>query len=454
MSGITRRTQPSSQWRPRWWLTAEMALLSEDHEDADRLRILAAQRREMPVELRTPVPLLTGPRRGGPADEIARMKDDVRQQLSALMKQPGYHAFSEPVALAIELQTPASPNPPGLRRVLKSYIDALAELILNDDRDIHHLIVRRVPCSGDAQVTATVLPLDLFEADYDRAFRLLGHDGALATVLPGFDLTTATMRDGAPIPSTELPPWGLLPFTSYDRELMRHHRKTLAVLVDLDDSATAQLDEDSTGTGYLDVPSSYPEFADPDIRERTRKFLEDEVAHALGRQLTDQGFDARDRTGAVTWLRELDPDVDVLQLDDDGAGSFVVEPPTDSSPAAYRPWAKAVKTVAEKAVKTGAWREAEFGGNIVLDIAVPTDLKAADLDNVAGYIFSGIHEALGSRAEHLVGYRAYRQERGGSVRVRLLPEVRLTALQNAMKVARLGGLMPSRSNSSGHPKPR
>lgn len=418
-----------------------MALLGKDDEEADAARSWEAEDREMPLHLCTEVAVKTGAK--GPQGRVGRqMEERIREQLRDMLATLRRAPFSGPVAIAIELAVPAERNPPSVRRVTKRYIDILKDFLFDDDRDIRHLIAWQKTHKGaEARVTAQILPLDLFEADYDRAFRFLGHEGALATVLPGVTLQTATMRNGAPIPEEERAPWGLLPFTIDDLEIMEHHRGLLHELVALDEEEQAWDGDPDDWWPSGDLMSTHPEFNDPLVRAQTRAYLQSVVASELGRELTDNGFDARDRTGEVDWLERLDRGVDVLELEDRGPGCFTVEASAGERGTTYRSWSKEVEAEVRKAVAEGRWAHATFEGDVVIDVAVPAVTPEGDLDNVAGFVFSAVEAALGNqRAERLVGYRAYRQHRGTSIRVRLLPAIRLEALQRAMTFARQGGL--------------
>jgi hypothetical protein len=413
--------------------------LSRQSEQRDALNILAADRRELTLKLRTERPLRK-PQNPKQRKAVQRLRAEAAEQIADQLNSSARRTFRGRVAIELRLSVADTPAAPALATMVKDYVDLLVGSLVVDDSRVDHLLVLRETSSGDyAEATVRCLPLLIFAAEYDRAFRVLGQRGAIASVTPDRrDEPDAPFLDGAPNPHYRR---GLAPFDSISRELLRHDEDVLDLLNWLDDEEQQQLAEDPDAWVSLDLPASYSEFADRETRDSTRAHLERSVAFARGDWLSDQGFDARDRPGpAPAWLDEtLELDLaDVARLPDAGPGCFLVPPPAErKTPHGEDSWEELVtRAIASQALR-GPWSRARFRGPVVLDIALRGKAgRRNDVDNVAHKLLRTMHLVFGPDAPFM-GYRVYRQAwPTGDVRVRLMPEIRLEALSRAMDEAR------------------
>lgn len=229
----------------------------------------------------------------------------------------------------------------------------------------------------------------------------------------------------------------------FDNELFRYEQGILTLLDELDAEEQLQLEEDEDAFVHVDVPSSYPEFHDREVRDSTRAYLEESIASALGHRLCDQALDSRDRPGpSPAWRQEaqdLDT-VDVVFLADAGPGCFVVPPPPVQTQSGDSPtWREqAARVMAHQRTRWGM-HAIKFPGVLSLDIAFRGGCADhADVDNLAHRLIAAFEAAwAGSDAPEIGGYRAYRLE-GDSrdVRIRVMTQDRLLTLHQAMERGR------------------
>lgn len=290
----------------------------------------------------------------------------------------------------------------------------------------------RQPAAGDsATVLARCLPLSIFAAEYDRAFRRLAELETVPEPQPKF-------LDGRPVTRT----WGLDRFDRYAREIIEEEERLLALIVDLDCEEEEQLAEDPDGAVDLDIPPDLAEFADAEVRAGTRQQLRRSTSYARGDELTDQGFDARDRPGSSpAWLQETRTRdaADLLELGDQAPGCFALPAPLKRKTAAGEPaWSQLIAAVFLGRATQRPRRHARFGGPLALDIALRGRAGShIDLDNAAHQVLREFERAFAPNSPRVDGYRVYRRPATvDEVRVRVLPAIRLELLSRAMHDAR------------------
>jgi hypothetical protein len=348
-----------------------MVRLGRRSEHNDSLNVLKADQRELSFTLSTERPLRKGqtPKQ---RKQLAKMRREVAALMSRQMDTEARRVFRGPISVQMHLRLPEGRHDAGLPPVVKDYVDLLSGRVVSDDKRVDHLLILRGPLADQAEVTIRCLPLSIAAAEYDRAFWILGENGAIATVAPDLELNQAPFLDGAPNP--DLPPWGLTPFDHHQRENLRRQRGVLSVIADIDAQEAEQLEEDPDALVDLDIPPTYDEFHDPQVRDSVRSDFEESVGLALGAELTDQGFDARDRPGGYpSWLAEtVDLDAaDVLQLADEGPGCFVLPAPTErETPPGERSWPERVEHECSSRLRDPRWARSRFGGPLILDIAL------------------------------------------------------------------------------------
>jgi hypothetical protein len=175
---------------------------------------------------------------------------------------------------------------------------------------------------------------------------------------------------------------------------------------------------------------AYRELADSQLRETLGPELEENIGLAIGRQLTDQGFDSRDRPGRPPgWLDEVvagDP-AEVVRLSASHPGCFTLPaPPEREREQGELSWDRVLRNwFHSKAGRPSHWGMALFGEPLVLDIAVCGGAAPRhDLDNLAHRVGAAFRRAYPA-AGRLGGYRVYRVGGGDAeVRVRVVPLAR------------------------------
>lgn len=392
-------------------------------EAVDALQVLATRRREIPLSLVTERPLRKSPRM--PWKIKARLREEVLGQIGEQLRESRRRAFRGHVAVDLELILPRGRHEAEMAPVVKEYLDVLSGPVYSDDAIIDHLMVT---CSYADETVAKVLvrciPVDLFAVRFDRSFRVADELG-----LHDPDARWATL------------PWGFQGFDHHDKEMLRYEEGVLAEVDRLDADEQAAFDEDEDEDFFPEVSEVYSELADPQLRETLGPELEKNIGLAIGRQLTDQGFDSRDRPGRPPgWLEQVVAGdfADIVHLPASHPGCFALPPPPERETEAGKlSWDRILRNwFSSKAGRPAHWGLALFGEPLVLDIAVRGGAAPRhDLDNLAhrvGAAFRAAYPAAG----RLGGYRVYRVGRGDAeVRVRVLPAARLALLRRALDEA-------------------
>jgi hypothetical protein len=413
----------------------EMVVLSQRTEETDALNALAADRRELAVTIATAEPLRKG-RNSQQKRRLSRLRADAQRRVAARLRAERRRPFRGRIAVEMRLALPTDRHDAGLSRVVKEYVDLLESAVVFDDARIDHLLVRLAdpPPAGGATVSVRCLPVSIFAAEYDRAFKVLSERAAPA-------VSTAQFRDGARIKPTQ--PWGFARFDMYERELLHYEEQMLADIAWVDQQEADQLADDPEGLWIdLDLGSLPAEFDDPQVRDSVREHFVESTAFRRGTWMTDRGFDARDRPGPPpAWIAEtvaLDA-ADVEQIADVGPGCFFLPaPPVRSTREGELPWARRVERDFARGL-AGSWSRARFRGPLALDIALRRRAGLhGDIDNTAHTVASAFTRAFEVAEAQLGGYRVYRQPAAprDELRVRVMPAVRLDALARAIDDAR------------------
>jgi len=420
-----------------------MVNLSPTTEAHDALDVLAAQRKELILDIETPRPLRK-PKTARHAIEMRALRGSVRAQIRNQMRSQRRRAFRGRIAVELRMSIPEGRHNAGIGPVVKAYLDELEGAVVADDARIDHLLIAREPAeTAETHVRVKCVPITVFCSDFDRAFRVLDASQALAAARRSTYSKAATpehrAHNGLPRPQRV---WGLRHFGQHDREQLRYEEGILDLIEELDAQEEDQLSEDPDGFVDLDVSSTYEEFRDADTRASTRRYLRESTAFGRGDWLTDNGFHAHDRPGLrPKWLLEtvaLDV-ADVVQLRDDGPGCYVLPPPPEQtrSPGS-RKWSDEIAREFAVQRAQDRWYRARFRGAVALDIAVRGDAApTTDLDNLAAKVLRAFNRTFAQSTPELAAYRVYRLAADSrDVRVRLLPAVRLDGLATAMEEAR------------------
>lgn len=395
--------------------------LSGESEARDALQVLASRRRELPLTLETDRPLRKSKRM--PRRERERLQREVLEQISHQLKGRRRRAFRGHVAVDLELRLPAGRHGAGIAPVVKAYLDVLGESAFYDDSVIDHLIVSCVRSPG-AGATARIRchPVNLFAASFDRSFRVAPELG---------------LHDPDAHPSTQ--PWGLRGFDRYDEEALGYEEGVLAVIERLDAEEEQAFEEDEDEDFYPEVGESDRELADPQLRESLGPELRRNIGHAIGRKLTNQGFDSRDRPGPPPgWLEEVIANDlgDVEHQSTAHPGCFTLPPPPEGRRKDGEPtWDLAVRrTFFARYGAPWEWGRALFGEPLALDIAVCGGVAPShDLDNLAHRVMAAFSDVFRAAFPSMGGYRVYRVAQGmPEVRVRGIPVIRLQLLRDSL----------------------
>lgn len=409
-----------------------MVRLSPETKRADFLNVLAAQRRELALRICTDRPLRK-PKTATQRRQLAALREEARLQISAQLDAQTRRAFRGRVAVELRLGLPGTErHDAGLPALVKAYIDLLKGPVVFDDARVEHLLVLRQP-STDTRTTvlARCLPVSVFAAEYDRAFRLLSELDTLPEPQP-------PLLDGQPVTWT----WGLRRFDRYAREVVLEEERALSIVEELDLEEAKQLAEDPDTDVDLEIPSWLAELAGAEVRAGARAQLQRATAYARGEQISDLGFDIRDRPDGIPgWFREMREGAaaELVALDDRTPGCFVLPAPLERPAAADEPdWPALISQSFAERAQTRPWRHARFGGPLALDIALRGRAgRTMDLDNAAHQILREFERVFAPNEPAVTGYRSYRKPGpGDDVRVRVLPAVRLELLSRTMDDAR------------------
>lgn len=392
-------------------------LLSSKTETVDYLNVLAADRRQVRVEIQTSEPVRKPP--SGRSPKLRAINRQARDEFESQFS--GRRPFRGPVAIRLELTLPQRFARYGLRPIVKQHIDLLHGLAFANDKAVEHLAVRRRVADVElVRANLVCVPLSVFCEDFDRAFR----------VADELDLQAPARGWGAP-------------FDEHDGWWLGHELGLLDAIDDLDTQEEEQLAEDPDAYVELEISESMREFTDRQVRAYNRELLVESIAHARGRWLCDQGIDSRDRPGpAPAWRREahrLDT-ADLLTLPDSGPGCFMLPGPrTGRRASGEHPWQWHLESAIRLQLSAHHMTGARFSEPIALDIALGGDCaKHADVDNFAHTITRAFSKVLHRSPPEIGGYRAYRLETGEPrVRVRLMPQSRLRMLDEAIEQGRV-----------------
>jgi hypothetical protein len=363
---------------------------------------------------------------------MARLQDSLLGDIAEQMRSQGRRPFRGAVAVDLALELPLGRHGAELRPIVKAYLDVLGISAFFDDAMVEHLIVsRKVSTDGACRVRVRCLPLRSFGAAFDRSFR----------IEPELQLAPPDLHPGRK-------PWGLRGFDHNDGWLLSYEERTLKMIEDIDCQEQIAFEEDPEDSFLPEV--SEPELADKDVRDQAAFALASSIALSLGRKVTDQGFDARDRPGgSPAWLQEVIADdlADVGLQGDEHPGCFSLPPPPGKHQGAGQSWGS---LVAEQfGLRYGAptrWGAARFGEPLALDISIRGGAAPrTDIDNLAHEVIKHFLKVFRSAEPRVDGYRVYRVQFGEpGVRVRVLPIVRLQLLRDSLRLA-LDALLTERS---------
>lgn len=419
-----------------------VARLSRRTERIDALNVMAADRRELALQIRTDRPLRK-PRGRAQQRSIAAMREQAESQIRDQMSAPARRAFRGHIAVELRAAVDDGRGVPDLATMVKEYMDLLKGLVVPDDSVVDHLIAVREPgASPGAEVTIRCQPLAIFEANYDRAFRMLDSGAVYQTVTP-----ERSREPAAPFLNAGTNPnwrWGLSGFGEIDQVELRRDERLLDELLAANDLEDEALAEDEDAFVDLDLPSMYDgEFDRRDVRDDMIDQLVAKIAAARGAWLVDQGFDARDRPGPFpAWVLELieRDEADIELLRDAGPGCFMLSAPPARPPgSSAKRWNEDVVLKFATVLRHGRWSDPTFRDEIALDIALRGEAgQDNDIDNVARRIIKAFFVACGNDdVPNLGAYRVYRKPwPDNDVRVRLMPKIRLEALARSMDRAR------------------
>lgn len=148
--------------------------------------IAASFRRRLLVFIDTPEMLRTTKNRTQARRQREHL-DVARGQIREQMRKQRRRAFRGDVSVELSISALGISAPPAAPKSVKRYLDAMSGLVYRDDRQVAHLSVQRLAeddprwreSSRESRerspsVMISVVPLRLYVADYDRAFRL--HD--------------------------------------------------------------------------------------------------------------------------------------------------------------------------------------------------------------------------------------------------------------------------------------
>lgn len=404
-----------------------MVRLSRNIERQDALRVLEADRRRVALQLESDRPL----RKSGSSCKrrTQGLRATVERDVAVQLDEVGRMAFRGPIAVQLELET--TRDAPRLWRMVKAYQDALIGPIVDDDSLVEHLIVTESRDRDEgASVRIECLPIAVFSAEFDRAFRLADETGA------GYEERHPRFMNGAPVPR-DPNEWGLSPFGTDDLRMLAYERGVLDRVEEIESDYEWQMDQDPDGDPDLDLSDSEREFADPEVRAQVRREYGRSTARSRAHQFADQGFDVRERPGPdPDWLAEVElgSPAEVVALASAGPGCFVLPaPPTTRG---HERWTRTVGRELA-AVRQDGWHEMEFPGSLALDVAVIGGAAPdTDLDNLARQLINPVEHVFSQSQAIVSGYRAYRIAGAvPTVRLRLMPIGRLLCLKRAMSEA-------------------
>lgn len=145
-----------------------MVRLSAESERLDALNVLAADRRELTLGIRTAQPLPKS-RNRKQKKVIDRLRDQARTQIDQQLSDRARRAFRGHVAVEVRASVSPGRGVPDLPTMVKEYMDQLVRTVVQDHSVVDHLIAVLEPTTeSGADVTMRCLPLDIFAAEFDR----------------------------------------------------------------------------------------------------------------------------------------------------------------------------------------------------------------------------------------------------------------------------------------------
>ena len=304
--------------------------LSPESEAKDALEAMAARRRELPLVLISEQPLRK-PAGTKPTRTMGLLRRQLLADVAGQMDRQNRRTFRDRVAVLDFLRLPPERDETGLKPIVKAYLDVLGESAFFDDAKVEHLIVTRVHSrTGKAEVTVRCLPLAIFAANFDRSFR----------VAPELELSD-------PDAHRTTKPWGLHGFDRHDEEVLRYEQGVLERIEEVDAAQAEAFEEDEDADFDPELSEANRELGDPQLRESLGPELRQSIALMIGRKLTDEGFDVRDRPGAPAgWLEEVVANDlgDVEHLSAERPGCFTIPaPPQVKRAAGEPPWSQGIR---------------------------------------------------------------------------------------------------------------
>ena len=384
--------------------------------------VAASFKRLLWLHIETPE-LLRTTRNRAQARRQERYLELARAQIREQMEKQRRRAFRGDVSVEIDISALGVAMPPSAPRSVKRYLDAMSGLVYADDRQAAHLAVQRLAkddprCrdsdavaqnDGEPRVGITVLPVRLYVADYDRAFRL--HD--------------SIERD-----------------YDYDDHDEGHELWAQDWRVDddmrLDELREEQRDLEAKVGGYG--------LLDGDLAARLAGHTEREISQLQAKLMLHRRPQAEDRPGTREewdWSAEvlrhisttLEPPAWMPRYD--MPGEFWISLPPEMRGGAA--WRRTIRAEMEK--HRARWRvlPAAFDSDLSLDIAIlGAGTNARDIDNAAHDVLTAVEDLYcRGRRGTVTGYRVYRcpSETPG-VRVRMMMGERIPQLARALETAR------------------
>jgi Holliday junction resolvase RusA-like endonuclease len=384
--------------------------------------VAASFKRRLWLQIETPELLRTHKNRAQamrqePYLELACVQ--IREQMRTQRRR----AFRGDVSVEIDISALGVAMPPSAPKSVKRYLDAMSGLVYADDRQVAHLAVQRIAkddprwrdsdadgqSGGEPRVAITVLPVRLYVADYDRAFRL--HD----KIERNYDYDAHD--EGHELWAQD---WSI-------EDGMR-----------LDDLRAEQRDLEAKAGGYR--------FLDEDLAARLASHTEREISQLQAKLMLHRRPQAEDRPGTREewdWSPEmlkhfpttLEPPAWMPRYDMPGE-FWIPLPPEVSGGTA---WRRTIRAEMEKHRERWRILPAAFDSDLSLDVAVlGAGTNARDIDNAAHDVLTAV-EDLYCRARRgtVTGYRVYRcpSEIPG-VRVRMMMGERIPQLARTLETAR------------------
>jgi Holliday junction resolvase RusA-like endonuclease len=381
--------------------------------------IAASFRRRLLVFIDTPELLRTTKNRTQARRQREHL-DVARGQIREQMRKQRRRAFRGDVSVELSISALGISAPPAAPKSVKRYLDAMSGLVYRDDRQVAHLSVQRLAeddprwreSSRESRerspsVMISVVPLRLYVADYDRAFRL--HDEI------EFDYDYDDRREGQEL-------WA-------DGWTM------------VDDAHLDRLREDEAATR----DGAYA-FMEPELAAAFSRDLEHERSELHSKLILHHRPRPEDRPGTRDeweWGPEIleyvgpsfDPPV-WMERHDMPDEFWLPLPPEVAGDVA---WTESLRTEMSKHRARWPLLPDAFNTDLSLDIAIlGAAANARDIDNLAHDVLRAFEELYcRGRRGTVTGYRAYRSpSETPGVRVKVMTGARIQQLANALDASR------------------